>query len=411
MYFYWAKYPQPLYFSYSPIIMEDEFYMISMYRKNNQTKFKDLIEMFNYPIGLWAAIIVSLLLFICTLVVGRWFLEKKKGIVEPIWIVSMFTLDQDYLNESNSFLYLLSTCLSFACFFITTYLLNNMRTDLVVIQDPIVLGSYQDVIDKPDAMPLFLNGWPDYEEFKYAPRNSVPSNLWKHAEKVQKIRNGESQFRNLNLSLFMMRDQLLDQKVTLILSKVIARVVTRMTAQTMEEANERILLSKDETRGGKTVAFLGAPGTDRDFYKRMSIGCTRLTEHGFIMKMIDMVIDRAVEPTPSLMEKIGWTVQKVQMDNPEEKIKIKLDNVHLTFRLLAYLSAISIIALLVEVIFGKYQRFKRDRSELFIRVRKAPSNKIKDPQGIQAIPSERIEGSKMSAIENNESYSGPEKID
>ena len=363
MYFYWTKYPQPVDFSYSPIIMEDEFWMVSMYRMTDTGVPKDLLEMFEeYPALLWVSIIGSLVLFTVTLGIGRYLLEKKKQIFEPIWIVSKFTLDQDYLDESNNFLIVFSTFLSFACFFITHYLLSNMRTDLVVVPDPQVLGSYEDVINRPDATPLFLQNWSDSKEFENAPQGSPERKLWDHAEKVSAAENRTGgPFTPLGPSLFSFGKELINQKVTLILSKVLASVITRLTANGLMVTGmekDRFLVSRNKEKSGKTVAFLGTPDIEPDFKLESFRKIQRLIEIGIIQKMISSVVDNAVPPSPQLVQKIGWTIERSEKG---KTVEIRLKNVHRIFRMVTISYAVGIVILLIEMIYSKSEMviFKR----------------------------------------------------
>ena len=379
MYFYWAKYPQPVNFYYSPIIMEDQYWMISMYKISEDGVSKDLLQMFDsYPDLLWVSIIGSLVLFTVILGIGRNLLEKKKQILEPIWIVSMFTLDQDYLDESNSFLFVFSTFLSFACFFITQYLLNNMGTDLVVVQDPQVLGSYEDVINRPDATPLFLQNWPDSKEFENAPRDSPERKLWDHAENVSAAENRTGgPFTPLGPSLFGFGKELINQKVTLILSKVIASVITRLTASGLMVTgmgNDRFLLSRNKEKSGKTVAFLGMPDIEQDFALASYRITQRLIEIGIIQKMISSVVDNAVPPTTTLVQNIGWTIERSEKGDPDEKVKIKFENVHLTFRMVSILYAVGIVILLIEMIYKKSEMIISKKNDVLFK----PSNHYED---------------------------------
>ena len=395
IYLYWSKYPQPLPFKYGPIVMEDQLWMISAYRMTNETVDKDLLEMFDgYPLGLWAAIVGSLFLFVGAMIIGRWFMEKKKGFFEPLWIVSMFTLDQDHLKESNNFLILVSFSMSFFCFFMTQYLLCGMGTELVVMKDPLVLKSYQDVIDKPDATPLFLKGWPDYKEFKLAPKNSLRSKLWQHAKEVQKIRKQEP-FTKADGTLFGLAEQLLDRKVTLILSKDFARLITRLTAEGFQTENEKILISRNGAEG-KLATFLFSPGMDEENYRFVYLKFQRMIEHGIVARMFEQVLERVMEPRPSLMQKFGERIQKEDRRDPEENVKIKFKNVYFTFSMISVLYVFSVFVLLVEKTLKRSRITPKEDEVLFKTVRPPPRKE--DDSGIQAIPVRRRRARRKEAV-------------
>ena len=66
-------------------------------------------------------------------------------------------------------------------FFILSYATNSMSTDLVTIDKPVVVRSYDDVIDK-DITSLMINQLPEYGKFKTAPTGSKEGKMFKKSE-------------------------------------------------------------------------------------------------------------------------------------------------------------------------------------------------------------------------------------
>ena len=351
-----------------------------MYRKSHDQENKDLMNMFDgYPILLWESIIAALILLAIILAIGRWLLEKKKDLMESIWIVSMFTLDQDYLVESNLFLSVLSTFISFFCYFLTQYLLNSMGTDLVVIKDPIVLQSYQDVIDR-NATPLFLKGWPDYKDFENSPETTIERKLWLHAKKMEVI-TGKEPFVPLGPQTLSFKDQLLEQKVTLIFDKVTSLIIMRQYAEGIKESKDNlILLSRREEQNGVPVVFMGMPAIEKDFYDQTCYRVQKMIEVGVIQKIIDKVCDRTVEPTPALLDKYGWTIQRDEKSDPDVSVKIRFKNVHHFFRIIMMAYAVAVIVLLLEISYKKSLMESERQKKAFVTVRRSPTQEARIAQ-------------------------------
>ena len=61
---------------------------------------------------------------------------------------------------------------------IDCFMLNCMRTDLVTIEEPKVIRSYQDIIDREDLKVLFHQGWGDEQFFQHAKEGSKEQEIW-----------------------------------------------------------------------------------------------------------------------------------------------------------------------------------------------------------------------------------------
>ena len=138
-----SKFPLKGNFKYSSILGDEKLLMASQYNISRVEVTRDIIFMFTtYSFSMWIAISSTMIILMIVLSTGRYLLEEKRGIGEPIWIVMMFMLDRAYLDERNNFLLSLSIFMSCFSFFLTQYMLNGMSTDMIVIKDPIVVKSF-----------------------------------------------------------------------------------------------------------------------------------------------------------------------------------------------------------------------------------------------------------------------------
>ena len=175
-------------FSYTPIINEERVTMGTAYNTTTVITRHDLIEMlgtFNW----WQWMLILLVLFIFFLVL-RYGQMWVKGVKKPdaAWIVTMFFINQDYLNEINSFLKIMSITMSFFTFFVLNYMLNATNTDLATQKDPVAAKDYDAFWDQ-NIKPLWAEGHPVLKYFMQAKEGSIEARVLKHAEEKYNLTN------------------------------------------------------------------------------------------------------------------------------------------------------------------------------------------------------------------------------
>ena len=65
-------------------------------------------------------------------------------------------------------------------FFFIGYINSSVSTDLVVVDKPIILGSYQDVVDRGNVSVLFSTMLPEREKFSLSPPESIQGKLYRN---------------------------------------------------------------------------------------------------------------------------------------------------------------------------------------------------------------------------------------
>ena len=63
-------------------------------------------------------------------------------------------------------------------YFVTFFYSSMIKTDMVTVKDPKVIGSYQDLLDDPEIQPFIAHLTDEYLSFKLAPEGSVKRRIW-----------------------------------------------------------------------------------------------------------------------------------------------------------------------------------------------------------------------------------------
>ena len=151
--------------------------MISSYNKTTESIDRDIIELLSTfsPIQ-WLYVLLVLVTFSILLHYGRKHVYGDQR-PESIWIVSMFFLGQDYLDEVTLFLKILSIGMSFFSFFVMQYMQNSANTNLVTKKDPIAVKSFQDLLQRPDVN-VYWVAIQEMDHFKHAAIGSLEEKVW-----------------------------------------------------------------------------------------------------------------------------------------------------------------------------------------------------------------------------------------
>ena len=80
-------------------------------------------------------------------------------------------------NMNLSKAILICTLLTYS-YFVTFFYSSMIKTDMVTVKDPKVIGSYQDLLDDPEIEPFIIHLNDEYLSFKTAPKGSVKRKIW-----------------------------------------------------------------------------------------------------------------------------------------------------------------------------------------------------------------------------------------
>lgn len=173
--------------------------------------------------------------------------ELERSRLPPWWIMICAVLDQDQFPKiSRAAFTILSLCFSFF-FFITIdcFMLNVMSSDLVTIENPRVVQSYRDILEREDLKVLFVVGLDEETLFQNAEKGSDEFEIWKK----------RFELRDLSVnSIASVWQPIIDQKMIGLMRDWLGRGAANLGLSKMREIGVqyiRALETRDET--GKMI--------------------------------------------------------------------------------------------------------------------------------------------------------------
>ena len=175
------------YYQVNPVITlyDEPIVIIQAYNRSNKEKeladfFKTSLESFS-P-SLWTSIAFFVLFMGIMLITRRLLLKnemKEDDLRHPYFEAVSTFIQQDEKDYPDSYRRVLTLITSVASFIlITGYFCNLMSTDMVIVEKPVVINNYDDILAKPGLITYFMKVLADYEHFKYAEKDSIEHKLW-----------------------------------------------------------------------------------------------------------------------------------------------------------------------------------------------------------------------------------------
>ena len=141
--------PEDQYFEYTSPISEDEMVITSAYELVLNGTETDIMDMFtSAPSELWWSTLAGFITFVAVLCFGYFILSVRKKYKSPLWMVTCAFLSEDNFPEDILFNRIITVTACSFIFFFGNYLMSSMSSDLVVFDNPIVITSYQDIMDR-----------------------------------------------------------------------------------------------------------------------------------------------------------------------------------------------------------------------------------------------------------------------
>lgn len=115
--------------------------------------------------------------------------EIRNARLPSYWIMICAILDQDqFPNVSRIAFSTLSICFSLFFFILVDcFMMNIMRSDLATIEEPRVIRTYEDIVDRNGLEILFLNGMDEEVFFRDAEEGSIESKIWDKKKIIKSI--------------------------------------------------------------------------------------------------------------------------------------------------------------------------------------------------------------------------------
>lgn len=173
-------------------------------RTTHDTKFADIIQqsMKSFSMTIWTLLVVLTfffgLLFKIRQYTENWKPRKRRLLLsrpgveyfprrkkkpgnssDPFFQVMSLFMQTDVEDYDDAYRRILSLILSIGSFVVITgYFCNLMSTEMVTVEKPVVIESYEDIIAKQSLIPLFVKTLTDYEHFRDADEGSVEKRFW-----------------------------------------------------------------------------------------------------------------------------------------------------------------------------------------------------------------------------------------
>ena len=172
--------------------------------------------------------------------------EIRKARIDSCWIVFSAIIDQD------NFPVISSVCSSIIFFILIYYfMLNMISTDLIVIDEPKVIKSYNDIARRNDLGIVFLPGTNEEDFFKDAKYGTYEYEIWRKRQQLESV-SPESIGQMIIPAMNQKLITILREWIQVIASNYILQVAFRME----EFKDARILLTRDATEKYYTSSFI-----------------------------------------------------------------------------------------------------------------------------------------------------------
>lgn len=213
-----------------PVINEDTMEILSFYNTSSDFRVGNIFTMFaSIPFGLWVGYLCSFSTFVTFICLGSFILNRKYFVLWPV--ISAYLNQNAYPIQSNH-IATLSLIVMICSFFIISYATNSMSSDLVSFDKPIVIQSYDDIIDRKVKVVMWKE-FPKYSRFADADIGSKENKIFKLIEPLV--------VEKYSLPAFYTQEQILIGRRMVTMANGIGAVVL----DTFPKSNGHMLISAD----------------------------------------------------------------------------------------------------------------------------------------------------------------------
>ena len=186
-------------------LFEEPLVILQAYnRTDHRQKFADIVQLSlaSFSFSLWLAILFLLLVIGIIMKISQkavkpkqpkltafemrrdWYMGRKRKVVQESFHPFFETFscfmqkrERDFEDFPRRLLIFLVSLASLII--VSGYFCNLMSTEMVVVEKPVVITSYQGIIDRPYVTATFVQQLTDYEHFRDAPKGSKEYDLWR----------------------------------------------------------------------------------------------------------------------------------------------------------------------------------------------------------------------------------------
>lgn len=172
------------------IFFEHPLRILSTYKVEDKFSivYADLLKtsLKSFDLGIWSLVALTFFTFIGMLILrnclNSFRKNKKQGNDlgdSPFFETFSYFIGQNSSNFLDRPGKVISLIMTSGFFFILTYYLSLMSTDLVVYTKPSVISNYRDIMNKDNLTAGFIAGFTEVKEFEDADEGSVQYEFWK----------------------------------------------------------------------------------------------------------------------------------------------------------------------------------------------------------------------------------------
>lgn len=171
-------------FTFTSILYADTMTMFTAYFVNTSVHHGNMFSMFaSVPSGLWIGYLMSFLSFVLISAIGSKILNENYG---SLWTTISAFLDQGSFPTAkvSKFISVMSFIVMTGMFLMTTFITCSLSTDLVTIEEPRAVTTYDQILDM-NMTTAFTKVLPEWEKFSSSPKGSKE---WKLFERKQIVK-------------------------------------------------------------------------------------------------------------------------------------------------------------------------------------------------------------------------------
>ena len=175
---------------YLPPYISDNIYIFSRYIVSNEVRAADFMSAFVYVYSSKVWILSLLFVFAFWMLfklhmklLNRSVPSRKRTRDNSLYRVLMQIFSVEYIKSSTLSMKVVSIFMTLLSFYVLKYFTLSMKTDIIVVAEPVILNTYDDLLAKPRLKVIFPAMVDNFARFQSADENSKEKKLWLHSLK------------------------------------------------------------------------------------------------------------------------------------------------------------------------------------------------------------------------------------
>lgn len=165
-----------------PVYIADHLYMFSRYVVSDTTWAADFmgafVTVFKFEIWIYVALF-TLIFWALVKFHVRFFAHSTNVRDDSLYEVLTHLFQVETIDYEGLAMSVISFVVTLLSFYVINYLTNSMSTDIVVVNEPRIIRTYDDVLAIPKVEILFAQSGDMYDRFEKAPPHTVEGKMWK----------------------------------------------------------------------------------------------------------------------------------------------------------------------------------------------------------------------------------------